>query len=107
MRLSVDRRDPGWDQAMDLGIDLSCILVTVDGDCYRNLVTVDVDKGIIWVIALDDHGQPHRNRWGVLPRLIRGRVTVRFLARPDGSWPHEGVDRPAEPVRVSSWRKKA
>jgi hypothetical protein len=106
MRLSHDRRDPGWEVAMERGIDMSCILVTVNGDSYRNIVTVDTDHGLAWIIALDDYGRPNHDRHGVLTRLVSGNVRIRFLARPDGSWPHHGVPVPKYPVPAMSWRKK-
>jgi len=101
MRLSADQGDVGYKQALELGIDLACVLLTCDGDSFRFVITVDTDLGFMSMVRLDDRGAPVQAGDAFARRVVRGRVEVRLLARPDGSWPHECAPAPEKPVRVA------
>lgn len=107
MRVSVDREDSGWHEAMNLGIDLSCVLITVDGQPYRHTITADTEYRFLRVVKLDEEGQATAKGNDLRTRLIRGAVEIRLLARPDGSWPHApDLMPPYTPARALHWRAK-
>jgi hypothetical protein len=76
MRISADAHDPGF--------EAYCrnrrVVVLLDGDPQRYVVTADEEAGLIVRYRLDEHGRPVSDGERLVKDVVLGRVEVRRRA---------------------------
>jgi hypothetical protein len=73
MRISADRHDPGY-EAYCRNRD---VIVLLNGDPQRLVVTADEGAGVIVRYRIDDRGRPFRDGERMAMEVVCGRVEVR------------------------------
>jgi hypothetical protein len=78
MRISADINDPGYDVFVNAKLNRKHVMVFVDGDPIREVVTADDVEGLCIVFLRDEQGQPIVNRVAnsVVQRVIVGKVKI-------------------------------
>lgn len=103
MRLSADETDPGWGEAIRLGIAIPYLHVIFNGQELTNahIDTLDTEEGWIQGIAFED-GVPVIKAGDFVRKVQHGRVEVRLLRDQDGKWPHPGFAENRQPFMTGA-----